>query len=173
MFYLKLKTGTIIFIIISLAITVTTCGIFAYLSDTDSVTNSLSIGDNNTEITEIFTPPDNINPGDIIKKEVAVKNNGSMPCFVRVALLVSNKDMSNNITLNLDTTNWELKPDGYYYYKKILPVGSTTEKLLSSVSISSSINTSDIEDFNITIYSESIQQGKNTSYTDAWQAFTN
>ena len=168
---MKLKTGTIIFVIISLIVTIATCGIYAYLTSSDSITNILTIGDNNTSIEETFTPPESIKPGDTIKKEVMVKNNGSMPCYVWVSLLISNKNISDKIILNLNTTDWEQKADGYYYYKKVLPVGNTTTKLLSSVAIPSSVSVSEIGDFDIIVYSESVQQGNNNNYSDAWEVF--
>ena len=94
-----------------------------------------------------------------------------MDCYIRVAILVSNKNMDDKISLVLDTTNWINGDDGYYYYTKSISENESTSNLLSKVKISASASPDEIESFKITIYSESIQKGSYNNYSEAWNNF--
>lgn len=59
-------------------------GIYAFLSDGDTANNRTTIGDVTTDIPEKFTPPDDIKPGDVITKDVKIRNTGKDDCYVRV-----------------------------------------------------------------------------------------
>ena len=84
-------------------------------------------------------------------KKVSFKNSGSADVFLRVAYseswstaggangekeLLSNKmpgsdsDVASKAILS---ENWELKEDGWYYYKKVLPANGTTENFMENV----------------------------------------
>lgn len=77
-----------------------------------------------------------IMPGDVIEKEIRVKNISGHPMFVRVELIPSvdgsELDASKCIQLNINTTDW-IEKDGYYYYRKALEAGDTTSELFSRV----------------------------------------
>ena len=87
-------------------------------------------------------------------KKVSFKNSGSADVFLRVAYseswstaggadgekeLLSNKmpgsdsDVASKV---VSGENWELREDGWYYYKKVLPAGSTTENFMEKVDFS-------------------------------------
>ena len=87
-------------------------------------------------------------------KKVSFKNSGSADVFLRVAYseswstaggadgekeLLSNKmpgsdsDVASKV---VSGENWELREDGWYYYKKVLPAGSTTESFMEQVDFS-------------------------------------
>ena len=105
-------------------------GTLAWLTSTPPVlTNSFVPGEVPNEITETFD-------GNT-KSNVQIKNVGNVNAFIRVALVPSwrNDDTGHtgtglvatgtyNITLN--TTDWTLGSDGYYYYNSaVQPTGST------------------------------------------------
>lgn len=94
-------------------------GIYAFLSDGDTANNRTTIGGVTTDIPEKFTPPDDIKPGDVITKDVKIRNTGKDDCYVRVRSLFSDSDMEKYCTVNYNTTDFTYnKNDGYYYYKK-------------------------------------------------------
>lgn len=134
-----------------------TSGIYAYLSAKDSRVNRLTFGQNVIETEEEFPTPDP-RPGDSIEKKVRVKNTGDVPCFVRTRILFSNGDAEGVSILELNTTDWtERQEDGYHYYKHILPVGKNSADLLTAVKIADSARLEELKDFQIIVYSESVQ----------------
>lgn len=91
------------------------------------------------------------NPDDWTKsKKVSFKNPGSADVFLRVTYsetwtagdgtLLSNKmpDESKDVASKIvNSQNWEYnEADGWYYYKKVLPAGSTTESFMEQVDFS-------------------------------------
>lgn len=77
-----------------------------------------------------------IMPGDVVKKEIRVKNISGHPMFVRVELLSSvvdsDLDAKKCILPDINTADWQEK-NGYYYYKNELLPGETTSELFSKV----------------------------------------
>ena len=135
-------------------------GIYAYLSAEDSRVNRLTFGQNIIETEEEFPTPDP-KPGDSIEKKVRVKNTGDVPCFVRTRILFSNGDAEGVSTLELNEADWtERQEDGYHYYKHILPVGKSSADLLTAVKIADSAHLEELKDFQIIVYSESVQIGR-------------
>ena len=119
--------------------------------------NRLTFGQNIIETEEEFPTPDP-RPGDSIEKKVRVKNTGDVPCFVRTRILFSNGEAEGVSTLELNTTDWtERQEDGYHYYKHILPVGKNSADLLTAVKIADSAHLEELKDFQIIVYSESVQ----------------
>lgn len=92
---------------------------------------------------------------DKTKTSVVVTNNGNTDAYIRVAIVANAVDEYGNViagdhpTYNVDTTKWELKNDGYYYYKGIVPAQSSTPALFSG-----NVNFADGE---VNILAESIQ----------------
>ena len=124
---------------------------------------------NDTNIEEVFPDP-SFKPGSVVKKEVRVKNNGS-DTYVRMQILFSDSDMQQYCTVNWNTTDWELKSDGYYYYKKILPKGSKTTPLFTTVTVSKNAPEDEMKDFDIIVREESLQVGYFKSADEAWSAY--
>lgn len=146
----------------------------AYFADKDSAKNKISIGKNDISITEEFSTPDSISPGDVITKKPVVKVSGT-DCYVR---MFCEFDDSNVTYANLDfnTTDWTTKqPDGYYYYKHKLSDGEETKPLFTKVTIDDTVADESITDFDIIIYSESAQaydtynHEEFKDYKEAWQ----
>lgn len=151
------KKLTILLAVLLLAGAAASAGIYAYLSAEDSRVNRLTFGQNIIETEEEFPTPDP-RPGDSIEKKVRVKNTGDVPCFVRTRILFSNGEAEGVSTLELNTTDWtERQEDGYHYYKHILPVGKNSADLLTAVKIADSAHLEELKDFQIIVYSESVQ----------------
>ena len=60
--------------------------------------------------------------------------------------------------MTFNTEDWtEKQEDGYHYYKHILPVGVTSPALMTAVKIADDAHLEELEDFQIIVYSESVQ----------------
>ena len=80
-------------------------------------------------------------PGTKVTKIVQVKNTGASDAWVRVKVkkdiklgqgIETDKPQEDLVRLNVDTTDWTLDGD-YYYYTKPLKPGETTTPILRSV----------------------------------------
>lgn len=142
---------------------------YAYLTSDNSIDNKFTIGKNNVELKEEFDPPDDINPGDTIKKKVWVLNNGNTPTYIRAKILFSNGDMRRYIEPLALGDNWVYNSsDNYYYYTKVVDSGDRTSNLIEKVKIKSDSSSNELKGFDITIYVESVTNSDATSYSDAW-----
>lgn len=83
-------------------------------------------------LTDIF-------PGMTADKIVKVHNSGAVPFFCKVSVSGLVKAYEGGelpfdpITLDLDTEHW-VEQEGFYYYRRILNPGETTEPLFTKVS---------------------------------------
>lgn len=131
------------------------------------LTNTLTIGTNDTEIVE----PTPIPHPSRLNKEVSVENKGTTSAYVRVALTVDvtegvlspdqvkfvesvpNPIAEDAIYVVLDNTKaWTQKQDdGYYYFQDILAPEATTAKLVKQVIVGSNVS----QAFDVVVYQES------------------
>ena len=123
-----------------------------FLISSDSVTNRLSCGYNSAVITEKYEAPETIAKGESCTKEVSVRNEGSVPCYVRVFAEVSNPKTRAVLDVDYNTSCWSKKSDGYYYYSRILNAGEVSEPLFTTLTARETIN-----DFEMICYSETVQ----------------
>ena len=63
---------------------ISTGAALAYLTAQESVENRLTAASTDIEITEQFDPPEELHPGTVIPKKVAVTSHSSTDCYVRV-----------------------------------------------------------------------------------------
>ena len=147
--------------------------IAAYLTTAAKITNTITVGYNEVEIVEDFTPPIEMKPGVSFQKEVAVSNTGPVDCFVRVLSLFSRSDMEDLCDVNYNTQDWEYnETDQYWYYKHSLKTGETTEPLFDTVKIHDDASEAAIKAFDIIVYAESYQDsGEFSDYQAAWEHF--
>ena len=135
---------------------------YAYLTSKDQAINSLSIGYNTTEITEIF-PDDTFDLEGKLIKVVQVENKENVDCYVRVMAKLSEEELADDLEIDFNTEDWSMQGD-YYYYNSVLEAGDTTSPLFTQV-----IQKNDeIGDFDILIYEESVQA---EHYENAYEAF--
>ncbi len=196
----KLTAGIIALLLVA--------GALAYYSSTMSIDNPFNTQKYGGEIVEKFTPEKDWEPGEEITKEVQAKNTGDYDLFVRVKMsekwernstpffncdssekdkffpvssenaVAEGSSVYKNIVNNQD---WELKEDGYFYYKKVLKGNTPTSKLLESVTLCKDANmgtyvTSNVKyalvdkdttqdqlkdsDYNLTTLPDTIPEGK-------------
>jgi len=150
---------------------------YALLIDTDSVVNTFVAGENEIEIEEFFSPPPELKPGTVIRKEPSVRNTGNLPVFVRVRADFTSsaaEDFCEPLDINL-ARGWTGKQaDGYYYYEPILRPGQATPALFTTVKIKAGTTPAQIKDFDIIVYAESVQAGTYTAYnTGVWESLNN
>lgn len=127
-------------------------GTLAYFTDNDAKTNTFTVGNVSIVLNEPkwdaggAAEAAEVYPGEALAKDPTVTNDGKNPCFVRVSVtgwdaLIKAGLSSNNITYRTDYTDnklgtdWELHTDGYFYYKKVLPAGATTDALFDQIVI--------------------------------------
>lgn len=117
-------------------------GANAYFTSQDKESTTFKVVKINTEIEEKI---DSVN-----KKEITVKNVGNSECYVRVRITTSPQELINVVILdNYNANDWyEEKVDenqdgkidyAYYYYKKVLETGKSTESLHSGYLINSEL----------------------------------
>ena len=117
-------------------------GTYAYFTAKKANRNVITSGNLKMELLEKGSEshsdkaPIVIMPGDVIEKEIRVKNIGGHPMYVRIELaptvVGSELDAEKCIAMNINTIDWETK-DGCYYYKKALNPGETTPELFTKV----------------------------------------
>ena len=134
-----------------------------FLVSTDSAVNRLSSGYNTAGIVESYNPPSSFAKGDEITKEVKVKNEGSVPCYVRVFAEVSDPEARDAIDIDYNTSDWIKKSDGYYYYSRILNTGEDSTPLFKTLTAKA-----DADGFKIICYSETVQA---EGFANAQEAF--
>lgn len=112
-------------------------------------------------------------------KTVRIQNNGESPAYVRARLMVSGVAQSQLVlvsklpdTLEADKVYLEIAPqgawaqtapamDGFWYYCNTLPVGQSTQPLMTKVAVGSGLYAqmgleAFLKTFDITIYQESL-----------------
>ncbi|MGN0465161.1 MAG: hypothetical protein ACI4F9_02270 [Lachnospiraceae bacterium] len=128
--------------------------ISAYFTQEKIQENKVSVGENESKIEEEF-PDSSIK--EINLKKVEIHNKQSVPCFVRVKLLWSDSNVKEKSSLDIDNTKWEYnQEDDYYYYKEVLPPDIGVASFFSILRVQ---NPSEQDNFDITIYEETYQQG--------------
>ena len=145
--------------------------ISAYYYDKAMNQNSFTVGYNEIQVIEKFTPPSELKPGVVFTKKPMVKNTGSVPCYVRMFAEATNSKTGQYMSYDFNTTEWSSKKvDGYYYYNTILQPGDTTEPLFTKVTVAD--DAVDLDDFDIIIYAESVQSEGYATAEEAWNKFT-
>lgn len=149
----------------------------AYLMNTDEGDTEYSFAYDEIDIIDDYEGPAIYEPGCSFKKDVKIKNIGTSQCYVRVFAEIQDAIVNDYSSIDFNTNDWtEKQSDGYYYYKKILEPGATTESLFTRVKIADNIRADSIRDFNMDIVCESVQAKKHDlslyeNAEDAFQAF--
>ncbi len=131
--------------LVAIIITLLSQGTLAYYSTVGKATNVITSGGVDLQIIETTnqgTPfPEEgvyIIPGDVVSKQVAIKNVCEHPFYLRVKIVYGIDSevlpAEECFKLNINNTDWTLK-DGWYYYNKELLIGETTPFIFSNVEI--------------------------------------
>lgn len=111
----------------------------AFLTEQDSKDNNFVMGSVVPEVVETFTP------GSRVKENVAIRNNGNTPVYVRALVLVTWQDKQGSTMLSPlpeigtdyeitgEETGWIEGSDGYFYYTQPVQPGQSTAKLVQSL----------------------------------------
>ena len=143
------KTDLLVLFLFCLMLVGVTAG---FLISTDSVTNRLSCGYNTAEIVENYVPLSSFAKGEEVTKEVKVRNEGSVPCYVRVFAEISRPEAREAIDVDFSTSDWSKMSDGYYYYSRVLNAGEESSSLFTTLTAKENVS-----DFEMICYSESVQ----------------
>ena len=132
-----------IFITLMAGILLIMGSVLAAWNVSDFAVNMVSMASYKNTIQENYEKPQHVDPGQKVIKEVNIKNEGNTDTFVRVKVdqMFGNTDQNktfikdssldgNMILIHYNTDLWELRKDGYWYYKNVLKTGESTEKPL-------------------------------------------
>lgn len=180
------RHGSRLYLMLAAALAAAFCigGIFAYYTDRQALTNTITAGQNTTKIVEEFdpTPQD-----DVYKKAVRIENTGDIPCYVRVYLAFSDEEVTGISKLSSDgktyygmadyvknlPSGWVHGSDGYFYYTKALKPGEKTEYLMKNVKTTWKADM-DRHGFELIVREESVQLPANdpgADYKASWAEF--
>lgn len=142
----------------------------AYFSDTDEAMNRMVIGNNKIRIEEVFQEPF---IGEKTIKEPKVENTGSVDCYVRGRILLSDSRAEiylkyfNEEHAGINTTDWEADSDGWIYYKNVLKVGETTAPVFTHIKLAEEFPQI-LEGFTVDLVFESIQVNEFSNSKEAF-----
>lgn len=128
---------------------------------TGGLTNTFTPGSVTCQVVEDFE--------DNAKSSITVKNTGTVPAYIRVAVVANTVDDEGNITGAVDVsthlagTGWSVNGNYYYYTGIVEPNQSTGELLNSSINLSGK---------QVTVLAQAIQAqgvtGETAAVKDAW-----
>ena len=162
-------------------------GTLAYFTDEAAKTNTFTVGNVSIVLNEPnwdstgAAEASDAYPGEALAKDPTVTNDGKNPCFVRISVtgLDQFADSFNGAMITYRTdyadgilgTDWVKHTDGYFYYKKVLPAGETTDALFDQIVIPKEL-TNDTQTQDIVVTAYAVQaQGARPSFS-AVQAMT-
>ena len=146
----KKKTKKILSILIAAFAIIITGGVIAYLTDTDTATNTFTVGSVSIELTEAnwnATNAQNVTPGQVINKDPAITNTGNNSAYVYlkveepiVALSAGGSASLISYTKNsgwtqLSTNTASGIKTTVFYYNNALAAGTSTSKLFNNVTV--------------------------------------
>lgn len=151
------KRWMIVLLACCLLVGITGSAAYAYLIDKKEVVNQMSVLENTTHIEEEFETPDDVKPGQVIKKKPRIVNDSAIPVYTRAQVVFSSLQGEEQCHPLVITDSWKKREDGYYYYqKKILP-GQCTSTIFDNIVIKNTIKKEDLVSFDILVYEESVQ----------------
>lgn len=146
---------------------------YAFLTAERQKINQAVMGENTTTVEERFEEPDPLEPGQThgIIKEITVKNQQNVPCYVRARILAEDTEVSCSWK-DLNTEEWRQLGE-YYYYTEELEPGESTTPLAGLLALRGEEAR---EEFRIFVYEESVQAldpstGENWGWLEAWQHY--
>ena len=145
-----------------------------YLVDTTiKLTNTFKPGTVSAHIEEEFD--------GTTKSSVKIQNTGNVPAYLRAKVVVNWLDDNGYILANpigvtdpaegkIDTENWQLLNDGYYYYKGYVAAGDSKPLFTGSVTLTEGCQVEIIaEAIQATGFVNPLQPGSETAVHNAWK----
>lgn len=156
-------------------------GTYAILqARTNGLKNEFTVGSVETKIYE----PEMKMVGKNVSKAPQVENVGINDCYVRARIEISPADAGITVQ-GIDEANWELKDDGFYYYKQpVAANGGKTTALFTTVVLpdgwvegegENAVATDLFQEFDVIVYQEAVQANLagETNYDTIWKAYYN
>lgn len=172
----KFKLRLTVIALLACIMTILSQGTLAYYSTVGTATNVVTSGDIRLIIHETSGdgspyPEEGIYviPGQIISKRVTIENDCTHPFYLRVKLVngIDSSELSAEecFGIDLNSTDWTLRDDGYIYYNYILDAGTTTSPVFTEVEIvGSKVDTSFIgKTLSLTVNAYAVQSENNPS----------
>lgn len=156
---------------VCLTIGITGSFAYAYLIDRKETVNLVRAADleDKTHIEEEFEPPEQVKPGQVIKKKPCIRNEAEIPVYVRVKIAFTSQEAMEQCEPLQIHANWKKREDGYYYYQKKVLEGTCTETIFDNIVIKDTISEEEIVPFELLIYEEAIQAEGFSSAEDAFR----
>lgn len=139
----------------------------AFLTSTRGLTNTFTPGEVSCEVKETVQ--------NKVKSDIVVENTGTIPAYIRVAVVANTVDAEGNITGSANVSGslggegWVQGADGYYYYTKIVEPERDTSNLVKAP-----IPLSNIQ---VTVLAQAIQaygvSGETPAVKEAWGSSVN
>lgn len=181
-------------VLVAALATISTAGIaYAYLTDKNTLKNTFTAGINETKLMEDFNPVPLDGGENIYKKEVWVKNVGTVPCFVRLFLGFSDLSIKEITEFAGEDEQFypvedynDHLPEGwiydettdYFYYTKVLLPGEETPKVIRQVKTTFA-SEEDVREYDLIAFEESINTRSSAgttfegadAYKKAWDEY--
>lgn len=126
---------------------------YGLLAGGDILINSFTAGENTSCINEVFGSYKEFEKGKYYEKKVTVKNEGTVPCYVRIFAEIEEPDTAEAISVDFNTVDWTKKQaDGFYYYREALAAGEITRPLFTQLKAED-----DVAEFEMICCSETVQ----------------
>lgn len=180
--YLRRKKRSLkpVLVLVSVTILVlgATFGTLAYLSaQTNQIVNEFTP----SRVTSYVVENDS---RGTTKKDVKIQNTGDTEAFIRASIVITwqrynettqmyevcyDSPTSDDYVIDLNSSDWFLGSDGYYYYKNSVKPGLTTSNLINSIT---PVNTNTPEGYGlcVEILSSAIQYVPASAVESAWPA---
>lgn len=151
-------------------------GTLAWLNyKTEPETNTFDTGDISCQVVETFE--------NNVKSDVKVKNTGNADAYVRAALIINWVDESGNVyasapaegsdyTIQLDSENWFMASDGYYYCKDKVAPDSESAVLVKECSQSDGAAVPEGCHLQVKVIASAIQADPAEAVQAAWTSVT-
>ncbi len=158
-------------------------GSIAYFTVTGTAQNMITAGNvkmalhDETEDSVALSQevPHTLMPGDTADKIVYVENTGDNAFYTRIKLNCSAQSPdgkalgAGHIAFNIDTVNWQLGTDGWYYYRSAVDKGAQTAPLFTEVSLLPETGNEYMNaDVSIRVVAQAVQRANNGA--TVWQA---
>ena len=127
-------------------------GVYAFVTHKTEMTNTITAQSSSVIITENPASGYQIKPGGSQEKEVTFTNTSESAVFIRMSFAATWTDKDGNLlesvpdyaVINLTNAvktslQWELKSDGWYYYKQVLAKGKKTAPVMNHVTFASNL----------------------------------
>lgn len=162
--YKKNNRTKIALIFVSICLVITIGITLAYYSNVVSISNKLVTNEPKIELIEKFSQGSTFLPGEKVDKQVKFSNSGKINALIRVRysdIWVDINDESvigdTSLVLKEWTNAWNNEwidgKDGYFYYKKVLKVGKTTNVILDRLTLLDAASNDDHDfDYSALIY---------------------